>query len=85
MVEHYRAALTFVDVADGVQAPTVALYQLVRHPDTAEGLLLGEDYSFCHRWRAMGGRCWLYVGTDSELGHVGMHLYQGHREGYVRA
>ena len=84
MARHYGDELGFVDVLEGRSIPTVALFQLARVPDTREGLLLGEDYSFSHRWRAMGGRCALYVGEDCELGHVGSHVFQGHREGYCR-
>jgi hypothetical protein len=85
MVSHYREALGFLDVVDGQTAPTVALWQLARVPDEPGGLLLGDDFAFCHRWRAMGGRCVLYVGPDSELCHVGGHVYQGHAEGYCGA
>jgi hypothetical protein len=83
MVERY-ADLAITDVVDGVRYRTVPLFQLVREPDEPGGLLLGEDYSFAHRWRAMGGRCLLYVGADCELGHVGGHLYQGTAAGFCR-
>jgi hypothetical protein len=36
---------------------------------------LSEDYFFCHRWRAMGGQCWLHLGIA--LGHIGVHTYAG--------
>jgi hypothetical protein len=39
------------------------------------GRYLSEDYFFCHRWRAMGGQCWLHLGVP--LGHVGVHTYAG--------
>lgn len=84
MVRHFTDELGFIDVVNGRSTPTVALFNLCRVPDTVEGFLLGEDYSFSHRWRLMGGRCALYVGDDCELGHVGSHVFQGHREGYVR-
>ena len=34
-----------------------------------------EDFSFCERWRAIGGK--LYICPDVPLGHVGQHIYQG--------
>ena len=37
------------------------------------GRYVGEDYLFCERWRAIGGRCWLHTGL--RLGHVGSHVY----------
>lgn len=36
---------------------------------------LSEDYYFCHRWRQMGGQCWLHLGIA--LGHIGVHTYAG--------
>ncbi len=36
---------------------------------------LSEDYSFCHRWRALGGRVWLDAKT--RLKHVGSYEYMG--------
>jgi hypothetical protein len=36
---------------------------------------LSEDYLFCHRWRAIGGQCWLHIGIP--LGHIGQHTYAG--------
>ncbi len=36
---------------------------------------LSEDYYFCHRWRQMGGQCWLHLGVA--LGHIGVHAYAG--------
>ncbi len=34
-----------------------------------EGFALGEDYSFCERWRKTGGK--IYALTSEYLGHVG--------------
>jgi hypothetical protein len=39
--------------------------------------LLSEDYSFCHRWRAIGGTVQMYVGVGAPLGHVGGHMFTG--------
>lgn len=36
---------------------------------------LSEDYGFCHRWRQLGGRCW--VDPTIHLGHVGAFNYAG--------
>jgi hypothetical protein len=36
---------------------------------------LSEDYFFCHRWRQLGGQCWLHLGIA--LGHIGQHTYAG--------
>jgi hypothetical protein len=42
-------------------------------PDT--GVYLTEDYAFCRRWRAIGGKIWLDMQT--RLGHVGSHEFRG--------
>ena len=39
------------------------------------GRYLTEDYSFCRRWRLLGGR--IYVLREAELGHVGNYVYRG--------
>jgi hypothetical protein len=43
------------------------------HPETGE--YLSEDYAFCHRWRAIGGRIWL--DTQCRLTHVGSFEFHG--------
>ena len=39
-----------------------------------------EDYAFCERWRAMGGRMHLYVGEGAPLEHIGHTPFKGTRE-----
>ena len=43
--------------------------------DRASGHYLSEDYTFCRRWRDIGGRIWL--DTQGELIHVGPHEFLG--------
>ena len=50
-----------------------ALFDAVIEPSTRE--YLSEDYTFCHRWRAIGGRLWL--DTRSRLAHVGPREFSG--------
>ncbi|MBS0559459.1 MAG: hypothetical protein JSR21_05340 [Proteobacteria bacterium] len=40
-----------------------------------DGELVGEDWTFCARWRALGGRLW--VDPEIALLHVGKHAYTG--------
>lgn len=79
MVDHYRHQLEFDDqIPGGGVHPTTALFQLL-----FEGReLLSEDYSFCSRWRALGGRVWLYLGPGSPVTHHGDHAYRGHVEAF---
>jgi hypothetical protein len=39
------------------------------------GRYLTEDYSFCRRWRMLGGK--VYALMEAELGHIGKHVYRG--------
>ena len=46
--------------------------------DPAGGDYLSEDYTFCRRWRAIGGEVWL--DTRSKLMHVGPREFVGDAE-----
>jgi len=50
-----------------------ALFDPIIDPETGE--YLSEDYSFCRRWRALGGEIWLDL--KSRLTHVGSSDFQG--------
>lgn len=42
-----------------------------------------EDYSFCQRWRDIGGQLWIY--PDIEFDHIGKKAYRGNlHEFYMR-
>lgn len=43
--------------------------------DANTGEYLSEDYAFCQRWRALGGKIWL--DTASRLAHIGPHEFFG--------
>jgi len=47
--------------------------------DEASGEYLSEDYAFCQRWRALGGKIWL--DTHGVLAHVGPHEFVGSPRG----
>lgn len=36
---------------------------------------LGEDYSFCERWRRMGGKVW--IDPSLHTGHIGLKVFDG--------
>ena len=56
--------------------------QLFYHPAEDQGVkvpeahqaLLGEDYSFCLRWRRAGGKVWLYTRAGFVM-HAGAHAW----------
>lgn len=43
--------------------------------DQGTGEYFSEDYAFCQRWRALGGKIWL--DTQGMLAHVGPHEFVG--------
>jgi hypothetical protein len=68
----YAAMQTFPPQPEG-GAPYHALFDCVIDPVT--GAYLSEDYTFCKRFRAIGGKVWL--DTESRLRHVGSMEFQG--------
>jgi hypothetical protein len=80
MVAHYADSLSYrrwiyddAGRATLADDPTVALFAL-RHEG---GELDSEDFSFCSRYRAIGGKLSLYLGEGSPLNHVGAHVFRG--------
>ncbi len=53
--------------------PSYALFDCMISPET--GQYISEDWTFCHRWRAIGGKVWL--DTLGSLTHVGAHDFVG--------
>jgi hypothetical protein len=88
MWRHYAPTLSYGDAVDGMLSWTVGLFQLLMPPQNATppyavGPLLSEDYSFCKRWRDIGGEVQMYIGAGSPLNHIGPHVFRGLREGVV--
>ena len=44
---------------------------------------LGDDYSFCHRWKAMGGRIW--IDPSFAMGHAGLKVFMGKFGDWIKA
>jgi hypothetical protein len=47
-----------------------------------DGYKWGEDYSFCIRWRNIGGQVW--IDPEITMGHIGYKIFQGHLGNYLR-
>ena len=47
-----------------------------------DGYKWGEDYSFCIRWRKIGGQVW--IDPEISMGHVGYKIFQGHLGNWLR-
>lgn len=58
------------------QAEQAASYHYYDTYTDKHGLLIGEDYAFCQRFRKAGGTIWLR--PDITLHHVGSHVFTGH-------
>jgi hypothetical protein len=68
----YRAIHAW-PLRSGPEVERHALFEPMILPETGE--YLSEDYAFCHRWRAIGGRVWL--DTESRLTHIGNFEFNG--------
>jgi hypothetical protein len=69
MVAHYSDTAFHCDVAPNQTAH--ALFDPVR----IGRIKFGEDYSFCRRWREIGGQVW--VDPEIRMGHVGFKTFVG--------
>ncbi|HZP88649.1 MAG TPA: hypothetical protein VFB54_17705 [Burkholderiales bacterium] len=47
-------------------------FKFFRFPESEE---MGEDYSFCEAWRALGGSVWM--DPEISIGHAGSHTFKG--------
>lgn len=72
MAQHYGASDTY---RDGQGRHHVGLWQTDGRVER-DGVMVaeGEDFAFCRRWRALGGR--ILTRPDVRLGHVGQHVYR---------
>ena len=55
-------------------SPYYNLFDCMIEPES--GVYLSEDFTFCHRFRKIGGKVWL--DTESRLHHVGSMEFHGH-------
>jgi hypothetical protein len=78
MVSYYAPTLTFGDYRKGLdkKSTSVGIFNLVIENPGENGVLHSEDYSLSYRWRAIGGRLWLYLGAGV-CGHTGTCRYTG--------
>jgi hypothetical protein len=69
MVAHYADTQFHCD-----QAPNKTAYDLFG-PYRIGRIKFGEDYSFCKRWRDLGGKVW--IDPEIRMGHVGYKTFVG--------
>jgi hypothetical protein len=61
--------------------PHYRFFDVLAEP--GNGRYLSEDFAFCHRWRALGGR--VMADTTSNLTHHGAHHYRGRFDAAFKA
>lgn len=82
MVEHYpETKFSFREVPGGVAWDLFDAYWITG--DDGLRHKLGEDYSFCRRWRDMGGK--IHVDPEIGMGHLGTKMWQGRLSDTFRA
>lgn len=59
----------YLDYATKDKIPNLFDFQLHKHN------FWSEDYTFCNKWRTLGGEVW--VDPEFELEHVGQHTFKG--------
>jgi hypothetical protein len=55
----------------GLKGP---FYDFFSEMNLEDGTRLGEDYSFCKRWRSLAGNE-IWAAVDEPIGHVGDMIY----------
>jgi hypothetical protein len=76
----YRGMFTRLAASATANDKLYALFDTMLDRD--QGLYLPEDYTFCRRWRAMGGEIW--VDVLSKFDHIGQFAYQGDFSVFVK-
>lgn len=76
MSEHYPELAYYSESSPNHEA--VALFD----PYWEGSKKFGEDYSFCKRWRDMGGKVW--IDPEIRMAHVGSKTFEGHLGDYLR-
>jgi hypothetical protein len=70
---HLRYTAAHTQAVPSLSRNQFALFDCMIEPET--GTYLSEDYTFCRRWRTIGGQIWL--DTQGPLIHVGPHEFHG--------
>ena len=73
MVEHY-SDLNYIHR----KGKACALFD----PYWKDGYKFGEDFSFCMRWKDMGGKIW--IDPEVSMAHMGVKTYTGHIGDHLR-
>lgn len=77
MTEHYSDTAFYCE-----QAPNRTAHDLFGAYRIGK-LKFGEDYSFCRRWREIGGKVW--VDPEISMGHTGYKTFTGSLGGWLKS
>ena len=77
MTEHYRADLEHYS-KNAPDNKVVALFDPYWEVDKK----FGEDYSFCKRWKAIGGK--VLIDPDITMAHVGLKTFAGNLSAWLK-
>lgn len=77
MVDHYPDTAFYCEVA-----PNQTVWDLFG-PARIGKVKFGEDFSFCKRWRDIGGKVW--VDPEIRMGHIGFKTFTGSFGDWLRA
>ena len=81
MTDFYRESLRYdKDYIDDDGKPVHEEHVGLFHTGLERRVFTMEDVAFCDRWRALGGRLYLYLGEGTPLEHVGATSFSGTRE-----
>lgn len=64
------------------RSPKGSMHMLYDRVILEDGTKIGEDFAFCHRWRAMGGKVW--IDPEINLGHIGNKMFAGRLGDWLR-
>jgi 2-polyprenyl-3-methyl-5-hydroxy-6-metoxy-1,4-benzoquinol methylase len=76
MIEAHPETMYVSDSSGDIGQPMHALFDTqIDHSNPLAPRYLSEDYTFCYRWRAMGGKVHLYL--KPKVTHQGSYVFRG--------
>ncbi len=69
----YQSLHVYSNYSNAASTVSYALFDCMIDKDT--GTYVSEDFSFCQKWRDIGGKIWL--DTEGRLTHIGAYNFQG--------
>lgn len=75
MIEAYPETKYYTDRDMTVPKEQRLRYALFDTTIDEDGRYLSEDYTFCRRWQAIGGK--IHLAVNVALDHVGTHIFRG--------